>query len=74
MNPKQQAFIEAFKAWNAEAMAAVISIVRELLGGLDFTAASKADLGWSCRELLDFAQSHPGIFTSMLSRKGGCLF
>ena len=53
MNPLQQAFVEAFKAWDGEAMATALIVLAETCSGMPLTDATKADIAWSCRGLLD---------------------
>jgi hypothetical protein len=61
LHPHQQAFVDGFKAWDANAMAqALIQIVQVLLD-MDCTDETKHEITWSCRELLESMEGHPGI-------------
>jgi hypothetical protein len=61
VHPFQQAFLDAFMAWDGSGMArAFISIV-EAVGNFTCSETTKTDLTWSCREFLESMGSHPGI-------------
>jgi hypothetical protein len=59
MHTHQQAFVDAFKAWNAEAMADALTHIVEELGQVECSADTRSNLIWVCRELLDKVE---GIF------------
>ena len=60
MNPLQQAFVDAFKAWDSEAMATALIAMLEAFGGQPLSEATRQEIGWQCREMLADIIIHPG--------------
>jgi hypothetical protein len=64
MNPHQELFLEAFKAWDPYAMAKAVIAIAEQLAGVECTESAKDEILWQCREGLD-GMEHPwqaGVF------------
>ncbi len=59
MNPLQQAFVEAFKAWDSKAMALVLIAILEAFGGQALGEETRQEIAWQCRELLANMLIHP---------------
>jgi hypothetical protein len=62
MHPCQEAFVDAFKAWDAYGMADALIRIAQEMGDFECSAETKANITWSCRELLaGMASTHsPG--------------
>lgn len=59
MNPLQQAFVEAFKAWDSAAMANALAAMLEAFAGKPLSEETRQEIGWQCRELLYNMLLHP---------------
>ena len=74
MNPLQQAFVEAFEAWDSAAMATALIAMLEAFGGQAFGEETRLEIGWQCREMLDAMLVHPSVSGSMFIPEIPALF
>lgn len=61
MHNLQHDFLTAFRAWDGFVMGEVLIKIATTLAGRECSRATKEDLVWSCRELLESMEVHPGI-------------
>jgi hypothetical protein len=65
VHPFQQAFLDAFMAWDGYGMAGAFISIVEAVGNFTCSETTKTDLTWSCREFLESMGDHPGIFQTV---------
>jgi hypothetical protein len=61
LNYHQQAFIDAFKAWDANGMARALIEIVQVLADTVCKDETKDEIIWSCREFLERMEQHPEI-------------
>ena len=62
MHREQQAFLEAFKAWDGTRMGDALVRMTECFGeGRQLSDRTRTALNWQCRELLHGMESHPRL-------------
>ena len=61
MHTYQQAFVDAFKAWDGHGMADALTRIVQELGQVECSDETRRELTWSCRELLESMELHPAI-------------
>lgn len=62
MHPQWESFINAFKAWDAEAMGRALIALVEDLAGARCSERTRQELAWSCREFLfEDMEGHPRV-------------
>lgn len=62
MHREQQAFLEAFKAWDGARMGdALVRMTECFAGGRRLSDATRTQLNWQCRELLQGMEAHPRL-------------
>ena len=74
MHPDQQAFVEAFKAWDGAAMADALARIANELGQVECSEETRSELTWSCREFFECMEDHTSIGTGFFVPEGPISF